>query len=217
MPRTREEIISHIKTTCKSKEDIKIVREQLNTLIDELKLSTNYPEIQITYPVEKVEGAWRQLWTDQEYPIPSFLKLDPERIFQVVSKDNHYWNLSDIWAFGIIPLSGCLRGKYEKLMGSPTVQVEFTKNGSRLFTLPSGNIVEYAKLIELGKKWILSFGKGTPPKGPIGIQGLLTSIYVDDEIRIDGGAQIDYKNEKNEVIVEGFTGTLFILEKVTNI
>ena len=217
MPRTREEIILDIRETCKSKEDIKLVRQQLDNLILELKASVNYPENQISYPVEKVEGAWRQLWTDQEYPIPSFLKMDSERIFQVVSKDNHYWNLSDIWAFGIIPLTGCLRGKYEKIMGGSSVKVEFTKNGSRLFTLPSGNIIDYTQLIEQGKKWLFSFGKGLPPKGPIGIQGMLTSIYVDDEIRIDGGTQFDYVDTFGRVITKGFTGTLFILEKVTNI
>ena len=69
MPRAREQIILDIRETCKSKKDIKLVRQELDNLISELKISTNYPEIQISYPVEKVEGAWRQLWTDQEYPI----------------------------------------------------------------------------------------------------------------------------------------------------
>lgn len=213
MSRTKAEIITNIKSVCSSKDDDSKKRMNLLNLIDELKIVTNYPKIQTSYPVEKVEGAWRQLWTDQEYPIPSFLKLDPERIFQVVSKDGFYWNLSDIWAFGIIPLSGCLRGKYEKIMGSPVVKVEFTKNGSRLFTLPSGNIIDFMNLIETGKKWILSFG-GKAPKGPIGIQGMLTSIYVDDEIRIDGGAQFDFTDKDGKILVQGFSGTLFILERV---
>lgn len=216
MPRTKTEIIANIKSVCLSNTENSKTRAQLLPLIDELKVVTNYPEIQTVYPVEKVEGAWKQLWTDQDYPIPSFLKLDSNRIFQVVSKNGFYWNLSDIWAFGFIPLTGCLRGKYEKIYGSPAVKVEFTKNGSRLFTLPSGNIIEFMNLVETGKKWILSLS-GKAPKGPIGIQGILTSIYVDDEIRIDGGAQLDFTDKDGKVLVEGFSGTLFVLEKVTNI
>lgn len=216
MQRNKQEIVADIKSLCLSEDSDSEKRSKLLNLIDELKVVTNYPEIQTSYPVDKVEGAWRQLWTDQEYPIPKFLKLDPNRIFQVVSKDGFYWNLSDIWAFGVIPLTGCLRGKYEKIYGSPAVKVEFTKNGSRLFTLPSGNIIEFMNLVETGKKWILSLS-GKAPKGPIGIQGILTSIYVDDEIRIDGGAQLDFTDKDGKVLVEGFSGTIFVLEKVTNI
>lgn len=210
-----KEIIAEIKRVCKEVKNQNEARALLDKLIFDLKFETNYPEVQISYPVDKVEGAWRQLWTDQYYPVPSFLRLDPNRIFQVVSKNGFYWNLSDIWAFGIIPLTGCLRGKYEKIMGSPTVQVEFTKNGTRLFSLPGGNIVQFMNLVESGKKWILSLS-GKAPKGPIGIQGQLTSIYVDDEIRIDGGSQLDYLDENGTVLVKGFSGTLFILERVTN-
>lgn len=216
MPRTKKEIIADIKSVCLSDDNDSLKRTKLLNLIDELKIVTNYPEIQTAYPTDKVEGAWKQLWTDQEYPIPSFLKLDSNRIFQVVSKDGFYWNLSDIWAFGFIPLTGCLRGKYEKIMGSPVVQVEFTKNGSRLFTLPSGNIIDFMKLVEAGKKWLFSFG-GKAPKGPIGIQGTLTSIYVDDEIRIDGGEQLDFTDKDGNVLVQGFSGTIFVLEKVIDI
>ena len=215
--RTKNQIVLEIREICKSdlaKNNLVEARDKLDDLIIELINVTGYNKQ--TYPVELVEGAWRQLWTDQSYPIPSFLMMDPERIFQVVSKDNHYWNLSDIWAFGIIPLTGCLRGKYAKDETTPSVRVEFTKNGSRLFTLPSGNIIDFTNLIESGKKWLFSFGKGLPPKGPIGITGMLTSVYVDDEIRIDGGTQYDFIDSSGKTIVQGFEGTLFILEKVTN-
>jgi len=211
--RSKEEIVADIKSLCLSKDSDCEKRSKFINLIDELKAVTNYSEIQISYPVNKVAGAWKQLWTDQKYPVPKFLKLDPNRIFQVVSKDGFYWNLSDIWAFGVIPITGCLRGKYEKIYGSPTLEVEFTKNGFRLFTLPSGNIIEFMNLVETGKKWILSLS-GKAPKGPIGIKGILTSIYVDDQIRIDMGTQYDFKDDSGKVLVQGFSGTLFILEKI---
>ncbi len=63
---------------------------------------------------------------------------------------------------------------------------------------------------------VVSFGKGLPPKDPIGITGMLTSVYVDDEIRIDDGTQFDFIDSSGKTIVQGFEGTLFILEKVTN-
>jgi hypothetical protein len=209
--REKNEIISEIRSICSSGKDITVAREELNTLIQELITSTGYVAGN-EYPITKVKGVWRQLWTDQKYPIPSFLKMDSSKIFQIVSDQGFYWNLSNISVFGILPTIGCLRGKYEKLLNLPAVKVEFTKNGSRLFSLPKSNLFEFMSDIESGAKWILSIGSGKAPNGPVGIQGSLTSIYVDDTIRIDAGEQYDYV-VSDKVVVKGFSGTLFILEK----
>ena len=59
---------------------------------------------------------------------------------------------------------------------------------------------EYSQTLENGKRWIISLGKGQAPAGPIGIRGKLTSIYVDDNIRIDAGEQYDYLDDKGNVL-----------------
>lgn len=211
--RKREDIISDIRLICSENKDLTNVRAQLDTLITELKISTNYEEPK-SYPIEKVKGVWRQLSTDQKYPLPKFIIMSSDNIFQAVSSNGFYWNLSNLSLFGIIPLIGCLRGKYKQINDSASVEVEFTKNGSRLFSLPKTNLFEFMESIESGAKWILSIGSGKAPNGPVGIRGELQSIYVDHEIRIDGGKQFDFVDNSGKILIEGFSGTIFILEKV---
>lgn len=211
---SRAKIVARIREISKGSGDPKSKRDSLNFLIGELKKVTGYTDPH-EYPVDKVAGGWKQIYTDQTYPIPSFLKMDPDSIYQIVSKENHYWNVSNLDVFGIFPTVGCLRGKYEGVPGEPSVRVEFTRNGFRLGHLPGfSNVVDYADTLEDGSRWVLSIGSGAAPSGPVGISGKLTSIYVDDEIRIDGGTQFPFTDGSGKVLVEGFTGTLFILEKV---
>ena len=194
--------------------DIKSKRNKLDLLIDSFKKNIGYID-PASYPTDKVAGAWKQVFTDQQYPIPKFLMMEDDAIYQIVSKENHYWNVSNINVFGVLPTVGCLRGKYKLNTDSPSVDVEFTRNGFRFSHLPDlVSATEYSQTLENGKRWIISLGKGQAPTGPIGIRGKLTSIYVDDNIRIDAGEQYDYLDDKGNVLVKGFSGTLFILEKV---
>ena len=212
--RSKSEIINEIKGICKSvdaEKDFKKTRAQLDLLINELRAIDGTVSNQ--YPIDKVKGVWKQLWTDQYYPIPSFLKLVPDQIFQIVSENGYYWNASNTRIFNTLTASGFLRGKYKNIYGSPTVEIEFTKNGFRPFKLPTTNLFSFVQNIENGKSFIISTGKN-PPNGPIGIKGTLTSLYVDENIRIDLGSQTDYYNVNNQLIVPGFENTLFILEKV---
>ena len=189
-------------------------RELLNHFINELKRITNYVT-PVTYPIDKIAGSWKQIFTDQIYPMPAYLELDEDYVYQIVSKENHYWNISRIDLLGIVPTVGCLRGKYECIPGEPSVNVEFTKSGFRPGYFPGYvPVTEYANSLESGNRWVFSFGSGVAPSGPVGITGKLTSVYVDSEIRIDMGEQYDLKDEAGKVLIKGFAGTLFILEKV---
>ena len=224
--RTKQHVVKDIKDVCSSitaTTNYLATRSSLSTLIQELLAITNYQH-PTTYPIELVKGGWRQLWTDQYYPIPSIISLDQKRIFQYVSDSGYYWNLSDakLLNLDLIVSSGYLRGKYQQSVdqngnpNGPTVNVEFTKSGFNLFKLPKADIDSFTKSVENNTYLIFPFNF-SPPNGPIGVQGALTSIYVDDDLRIDAGAQFNYFNTAGQLIQPGFSGTLFVLERVRNI
>jgi hypothetical protein len=188
------------------------VRAQLDPLVQ--KLARHYGQRSATAKLRLVAGAWREIWTDQPYPMMWFRQMDYKQIYQVVSPNGHYWNLGDDKLIGFIGTTGALRGKYAP--NGTKIELEFTRTGFRFGRLPKGqDLVKLASDIESGATGIISIpGGGQAPNGPIGIQGSLETVYVDGDMRIDIGNQYDFKDASGKVLTPGVKNRLFVLDRV---
>jgi hypothetical protein len=162
-----------------------------------------------------LEGAWRQIWSDFPYPMSFWNKMDPEQIYQVVTRDGYYYNLSDSKALGIVGLTGVLRGAYQP--NGTGLDIKFTKVGFRFGTLKKNeDLFALAGKLESGaKKFYPIPGGGKAPKGPVNISGRLENLYLDDDLRIDRGTQNDFVDSKGKVLVPGYSDRIFVLDRVT--
>ena len=189
------------------------VRAQLDPLVQRLR--AHFGTKPATEKLKLVKGAWREIWTDQPYPMNSFVSMDYKQIYQVVSDQGYYWNLGDDKLIGFIGATGALRGKY--VPNGSKIELEFTKSGFRFGRLAAGtDLVKLATDIEQGRTSILGIpGGGKAPNGPIGIKGSLETLYVDGDLRIDVGNQYDFKDASGKVVTPGVSNRLFVLNRVS--
>lgn len=189
------------------------VRAQLDPLVQ--KLATHFGRKPASEKLKLVKGAWREIWTDQPYPMMWFRQMDYKQIYQVVSDTGYYWNLGDDSLIGFIGTTGALRGKF--VPNGTKIELEFTKTGFRFGKLAKGqDLVKLATDIEQGRTSILSIpGGGKAPNGPIGIKGSLETVYVDGDMRIDIGNQYDFTDASGKVLTPGVKNRLFVLDCVT--
>ncbi len=159
------------------------VEAELLPLVNELA-SLEPPRTE-TETVQKLEGVWRSLWNNLRFDPPN-IKVDETRAYQVVTKDGYYYNLSNSTAFGFVKTVGVLRGAYAS-DGNGGFDIEFTANGFRLGEL-RGDLFALAQGIEARTVPVL-YLPGRVPNGPVGVRAGLTTIYVDDDLRIAGGWQ----------------------------
>ena len=131
-----------------------------------------------------VIGGWRNVWSYRNFGF----NTNYDQVYQIVSEDGYYYNFSEI-ALGKVKFSGFLRGKYED--AGDKLRIEFTSNKIKFGFYEEGtDIVELIESFEAGEIRALSI------PGPIGIQGDLVNLYVDDTLRIvtgrtDGGGVED--------------------------
>lgn len=158
-------------------------------------------------------GSWWQLWSNLEDMGPGFIKMNRAEIYQVVSPYNYYYNFGESKVAGLFKTTGVLRGAYALgELGASSFDIEFTNVGFLLGGLrPNPELISLAHDIEAGDQEMGSFGSGQAPKGPVGITGTLTTLYVDDEIRIAGGSQDTFVDDESGEIVEGREQLLFVL------
>ncbi len=186
------------------------VSAQLSPLVSELRSLT--PAKTQAQTEDMLEGAWHQLWSNLEMMGPGFIRQDLTEVFQVVSKDGYYYNFGSNCIFRLLPATGILRGKYTT--SDAGFDIEFTKVGFRIGALNEDrDLVSYTKKFELEGKKMLSTGGGRAPKGPVGIKGHLTTLYVDEDFRIAGGDQTAFLDETGAVLVPGRDRFLFVLER----
>lgn len=186
------------------------VEAELRPLVSELvRRSPSQSEAQ---KQRAVAGAWHQLWSNLQNPTPGFIKQDLSEIYQVVSPNNYYYNFGTNRLIGFVPTTTVLRGKYRATPAG--FEVEFTRLGFRIGAINERrDLVAYMDRFENGGKRLLTTGSGRAPNGPIGIQGHLTTIYVDSELRIAGGDQTPFTDDKGTVLVPGKQNLLFVLER----
>ncbi|HEU4407595.1 MAG TPA: hypothetical protein VFS43_20180 [Polyangiaceae bacterium] len=149
------------------------VRAELQPLVDELlALAPPAPEAD---KKALVVGAWENLWSDLAYSPDVEATIDCKNIYQVVSPNGFYWNVSrQERPEG--PVTSFLRGAYAD--AGDRLRIRF---GQTIFT--PGWLGESEDLIALASLAEAGFIEGvTLP--PLGIEGDLQNAYVDDELRI---------------------------------
>ncbi|NRA65882.1 MAG: hypothetical protein HRU19_15450 [Pseudobacteriovorax sp.] len=147
-----------------------LTRNSLDPLVNELlELSPTATEPE---RAALVAGGWRNVWTDNGFGPGT----DPFSVYQVVSKDGFYYNISSVTtAAGTF--TSFLRGAYETK--ASYLAIEFTSNGiNNTVYHPGTNLIDLAQRVEAGQV------ATTPVPGPIGVTGVLMNIFVDDELRI---------------------------------
>lgn len=197
-----------------SADDAAAVRGQLEPLLQ--KLAAHYGKKSASTKLSAVAGAWHQIWSDFPYPSVSFLTTDNAQIYQIVSPNGFYYNVGNTKALGIFGLTSVLRGSYEP--AGPRVNVEFTKVGYRFGKLAKNeDLVAFANGLEDQSRYVVPLpGGGAAPKGPVGIDGTLETVYVDGDLRVDLGTQAPYRDANGNVLVPGVTPPrYFVLDRVS--
>jgi len=167
-----------------------------------------------------LDGPWHNLWSNLGYgPFPP----DLTRIYQVVTSEGHYYNLSQatFGPPGSPTTINALRGAYAPVPGG--FAIRFTSNGflsGSLSGRTGSGLLALASGIESGTTSLAPFpgGQSSPggpsgSRGPIGITGKLTTLYVDDDFRISGGEQTPVFDDKGVVSVPGQFDLLFVLDR----
>lgn len=163
------------------------VRAALQPLVDELSSLQDLSE------EEKLElklGGWKQLWTDDADDensnnfISSALR---EQTYQYVSADGFFYNISTVtFPFGIRE-TAFLRAEYKKdPEGGSTfffTSLELTR-GATTDETDLGSISLAVENDEV-RSTKLNFFKF--PRGPVGAEGYIDTLYIDENIRIDQG------------------------------
>jgi hypothetical protein len=155
-------------------------------------------------------GAWRQLWTDDNEDLKAnnfFQQTDRMKNYQIIFDNQLFYNFIGIDTI-VGPFSGFIRASYEK--NKDGIDLEFNrirlKQGDMV---DERELVDFARLLETGKiegTFGVPFVSDKYPDGPVGAKGDLVSIYIDDDIRIESGA-----NDADGIV------DLFIFEKVADL
>lgn len=78
---------------------------------------------------------------------------------------------------------------------------------------PEQDLEALSTSIESGSRGITGFGSGRAPRGPVGIKGELTTLYVDEDLRIAGGSQTPWTDARGVVRVAGRSNLLFVFTR----
>jgi hypothetical protein len=165
---------------CDEDDNNPVVGQVLNLLTD--KLVRAAPARTEFEKLPQVAGGWKQVWSNLEAtPGGPPRCTAADGIYQVVSPDSYYWNISRSVQPGGPPGLGLLRGKYQTT--PDFLRIEFTDLAVSPVVPPAGtNLVDLANRAENGEFIAL------PPGPPVGVSGELRNAFVDDEVRIVRGS-----------------------------
>lgn len=211
----KQQIIDIAVENTTNTENIAAVRTQLEPLIAQLEAW--YVENRPQNEVALTQVPWKNLWYDDP-DIAFDLQLGPlsltqprDRIFQVVEA-GYYYNVSE-FRLGLfdwqVSLQNYLKGDYvivdpatPDTIGQDrrnVIALTFASNGVFWGTIPRVIPLSWlVQFVDAGKLPVI------PVPGPIGVQGRLWNRYVDADLRIAGG----YNLNDPEVI------DLYLLQKV---
>ena len=155
------------------------VRKQLNPLVEELVERANQTVD------ERVEGkvVMKQLWTDDTddtRPNNAFSSLDRDRTFQVVDADGFSTTSSEIKTKVGLRATAFLRGTYKKQ--GEGIAIKFTNLDIKALGTKKyhGNSLQAGRKEE---KFFPATRLSKYPRGPVGAEGYINTVYVDDEMR----------------------------------
>ena len=164
------------RTACDHEDNTAENRAELSAMIDELVALV--PQRTEAEKASQVAGAWFQVWSDNPFTEVENICFDTNNIYQTVSPDGYYYNISQVNAFGGT-LGYFIRGVYEP--GENALSVEFTDAYFSTEPLTAGtdlmSLTEQAENDEIVQAQI-------PPTPVVSIKGTLGNIYIDDVMRI---------------------------------
>ena len=160
------------------------VREQLNPLVKEL---SERADQSVEERVDGKIGSWKQLWTDDSddtRPNNFFSSLDRDRTFQVVDKDGFFYNVSEIKTKIGLRATAFLRGTYKRK--GDGIAIKFTNLDIK--ALGTKKITETVYKLETKReKFFPATRLSKYPRGPVGAEGYIDTIFVDEDMRVDFG------------------------------
>jgi len=177
------------------------VRTQLEPLVKELVDRTSQSaEERLTGKY----GTWQQLWTDDAddtRPNNFLTRIDRTRTFQVVDPKGFFYNVSEMETAINLRLTVFLRGEYKK-EGSG-VGIKFTNLDIKVLGIRDVEDITYKLENKQEKFFPATKFSQYPSRGPVGAEGFIDTVYVDDELRIDYGF-----NKADKVV------DLFVLKRI---
>ena len=185
-------------------------RKKLDILVNELALA--YPETPAAEQLSALAGPWKQLWSDDRDGESDFgnpVQPNKKSIFQYISNDGWFYNTANAKIGGTIfnPLT-FLRGKYT--VNAKDFTIEFTKVSSRFNQLkPTESISAIVEGVESGSVFTIGVPGGAKyPKGPVGAQGTLRTVYIDNDFRLATGENLTFNKDETH---------LYILDRADNL
>lgn len=153
------------------------VRARLNELVSRLVAAS--PSMTIREKLAKSVGSWKDVWSD--LPFTRALRSD---VYQVVFPSGFYYNVSKYEDGRGGFYTSFLRGRYE--VRAQDFAIVFTKAVKQDgFPSDGADLYRMAMRAELG----LYDANVDPENTPgLGLEGVLTTAYVDEELRIVGGS-----------------------------
>lgn len=184
-----------------NRDNLEETRALLNPLVEEL--AGYHAPLSAEADLPSLEGAWKEIYSDDVEPEPPGFKTDRDSTYQVITRDGYFYNLANLK--GAITVLGVLRGQYKPV--GDFLEIEFTRVAIRPNALSEKeDLSELAKRIEAGKVFtIVPPGNNRAPKGPVGAQGNIRNIYIDADFRVATGSNF----------ADGVQD-LYVLDKVNN-
>jgi hypothetical protein len=165
------------------------VRSALDPLVDELVAAAEPLSFEESKALKV--GAWQQLWTDDADDLRAnnaFQKVDRSQTYQVVFPNGVFYNLSELQT----PLgrfSGFLRGTYSE--AAPLFLITFTDLQIKRGQLGMGLYDLVGRVEDGAERGLFRLpGNQRYPDGPIGAEGDIDTVFIDDELRIDIGRNL---------------------------
>jgi hypothetical protein len=183
-----------------NRDNLEETRAMLNPLVDEL--AGYHTPLSAEEDLPSLEGAWKEIYSDDVEPEPPGFKTDRDSTYQVITREGYFYNLANLK--GVITVLGVLRGQYKP--AGDFLNIEFTKVAIRPSALSDKeNLVDLAQRIETRKAFtIVPPGNNKAPRGPVGAQGNIRNIYIDADFRVATGSNF----------ADGVED-LYVLDKVT--
>jgi hypothetical protein len=152
-----------------------------------------------------LEGAWKEIFSDDVEPEPPGFSTDRDSVYQVISSKGYFYNLADLKGPGPLKLLGVLRGKYTP--SKDFLNIEFTKVSIRASSLRADeSLTRLAERLEAGSVFTVTPpGDSRAPNGPVGAKGNIKNLYIDADFRVATGS--NFADGKYD---------FYVLDKVAN-
>lgn len=185
----KSQIIAIATTNQEDLTNLANVRAQLDPLVAEL---AGLQSLSAEESLERKVGSWQQLWTDDADDLKSnnlFVTVDRKQTFQVVRNDGIFYNVSVIKLPLGLRFSAFLEGAYAP--AGDVLSLEFKSLRLRIGGLGdvTGTVEKAVNNELIG---LVPFPGGAKrPNGPVGVKGEIKTVFIDEDLRVDYGKNLD--------------------------